>query len=300
MILVTGATGTVGRHLIEQLLANGSRVRAVSRAPDASGFPGEVEVVGCDMARPAFPDGLADGISGIFVNPAAVGENAEALVALARRSGVRRLVALAANNVEDHESLQPSRFLGHRNREAEVAVTGSGLEWVSLRSATFHSNALHWAPQLRADDVVRGPHAAAEETPVDPRDVASVAAIALTEDGASLAGRRLELTGPQALSQQHMVADIGAATGRMLRYHEDPGAAVEQGMAQTGAPEGFAGAYVARLAHLLAHPPETTDTVPHLLGRPAIAFAQWALENASAFQAEGQPGGENGDDGSGT
>jgi uncharacterized protein YbjT (DUF2867 family) len=294
MILVTGATGTVGRHVIEQLLANGSGVRAVSRTPENTGLPSEVEVVGCDLTRPDLPDALMDGVTAVFVNPAAVAENAEPLVALARRSGVARLVVLAANNVADDESLQPSRFLGERNREVEAAVVGSGVGWVSLRPAAFHSNALHWAVQLQSGDVVRGPYRAAQETTVDPRDIAAVAALALGPHGAGLTGRRLELTGPQALSQEQMVAQIGAATGRTLRYQEVPSAVVEQGMAQMGAPDGFAEAYVARLAHLLNQPPQTTGTVPHVLGRPAISFAQWARDHVPAFQAVGLDSSKNG------
>ncbi|QWF82557.1 NAD(P)H-binding protein [Amycolatopsis sp. CA-230715] len=284
MILVTGATGTVGRHLIERLLTGRSGVRAVSRDPAAAGLPDPVEVVGADLARTDVPAGLLHGVHAVFVNPAAVGENADKLVAAARYAGVGRLVVLAASNVEAPEGQQPSRFLGHRNREVEAAVVASGVEWVSLRPATFHTNALHWADQLRAGDVVRGPFAAVRETPVDPRDIAAVAALALSEDGAHLAGRRLELTGPQALSQHRLVADLGAVTNRRLRYQEIPATAVRQGMARIGAPDGFADAYVARLAHLLDHPPGTTDTIQRLLGRPAITFAQWAREHAAAFQ----------------
>lgn len=296
MMLVTGATGTVGRLVIDQLVAARGKVRAISRTPGTAGLPGEVEVVGPGTLRSPAVDGPQADVRAVFVNPAAVSENAGEFVALARRAGVRRLVVLAANNIEDEDALQPSRFLGHRNREVEAAVVASGLEWVSLRPATFHTNALHWAGQISRGDVVYGPYAAARETPVDPRDIAAVAAMALLETsrgdgGGNLAGRKLELTGPQALSQDRMVADIGAAAGRLLRYQEVPDAVFRRNMERTGAPEGFGDAYLARLAHLLAHPPQVSDTVQRLLGRPPISFAQWARDHAEAFQ---RPPGQRG------
>lgn len=294
MMLVTGATGTVGRLVIDQLVAARGKVRAVSRTPGTAGLPGEVEVVGPGILRSPAVGGPLAGVRAIFVNPAAVSENAGEFVALARRAGVRRLVVLAANNVEDEDGLQPSRFLGHRNREVEAAVVASGLEWVSLRPATFHTNALHWAGQISSGDVVYGPYAAATETPVDPRDIAAVAAMALLEagrgdGGGNLAGRKLELTGPQALSQDRMVADIGAATGRPLTYQEVPDAVVRQNMARIGAPEGFGEAYLARLAYLLDHPPRASDTRPAAAGPPADLVRAVGTRSRGSVPAAARP-----------
>ncbi|MEV0347239.1 NAD(P)H-binding protein [Nonomuraea sp. NPDC050680] len=124
MILVTGATGLVARPLIELLVAEGARVRAVSRSPQTAGLPDGVEAV----ARP----GVFDGVSALFLHPRAVARGAVELLDLARRHGVRRVVALSASNVDDDLAEQPSHSRGDRNKEAEQASVDSGLEWVSV------------------------------------------------------------------------------------------------------------------------------------------------------------------------
>lgn len=91
MMLVTGATGTVGRLVIDQLVAARGKVRAISRTPGTAGLPGEVEVVGPGTLRSPAVDGPLADVRAVFVNPAAVSENIDEFVALARRAGVRRL-----------------------------------------------------------------------------------------------------------------------------------------------------------------------------------------------------------------
>src|ERR1700739_3109196 len=118
-IVVTGATGNVGRPLVSELAAAGARVRAVTRAPQTAGFPDGVEAVS------SLADALA-GASAVFLNSRALGPNLSDLadvVALAKRSGVTKLVALSAINADDDFSRQPSRFRGDRNKEVEqVAI----------------------------------------------------------------------------------------------------------------------------------------------------------------------------------
>ena len=129
-ILITGATGNVGRPLVEQLADAGVEVRAVTRHPAAAEFPADVKVVGSAAA------GLP-GASAIFLNSRALGEELGAVVDLAVRQGVTRLVALSAINADDDFSRQPSRFRGDRNKEVEQLAVGSGVEWVSLRPDRF-------------------------------------------------------------------------------------------------------------------------------------------------------------------
>jgi uncharacterized protein YbjT (DUF2867 family) len=195
MILVTGATGTIGRPLIDLLTIDGVDIRAVTRDPQAADLPVHVEVVEGD---PSWPDTIAaflEGVTALFLHPRAVGDAAVELLALARERGVKRVVTLSAMNVDDGLAEQPSRFRGDKNKEVEDAAVGSGLEWVSLRAAFFAINTLHaWGAQICAGDVVRGPYATFAEEPIHERDLAGVGARALLTD--ELAGRRLELTGP--------------------------------------------------------------------------------------------------------
>lgn len=282
MILVTGATGTIGRPLVEALAGEGAAVRAVSRDPGKAGLPAGVEVVEGDPGRPGTVAPLLEGVTSLFLHPRAVGEAAADLLALARERGVRRVVVLSAVNVDDDPSEQPSRFQGDRNKEVEVAAAGSGLDWVSLRSATFAANSLlMWAPQVRAGDVVFGPYASFAEPLVHEGDVALVAARALL--GATPPGVKLSLTGPQSLSQAEFVAAIGEVIGRPLRYQEVPAEAFRQGMIQRGLPQPFVDALLARYDRGVGPAEAVSDQVHKILGRPARSYADWVADHAAAF-----------------
>jgi uncharacterized protein YbjT (DUF2867 family) len=283
-ILVTGATGTIGRPLIDVLVGEGARVRAVTRNPQAAGLPAEVEVVEGDPSRPDMIAPLLEGVTALFLHPRAVGEAAGELLALARERGVKRVVVLSAINVDDDLAEQPSRYNGDRNKEVEAAAVGSGLEWVSLRAGSFAINTLNaWGAQIRAGDVVRGPYATFAEAPIHERDLAGVGARALLTD--ELVGRRLQLTGPQSLTHEEMVAIIGDVIGRPLRYEEIPPEAAKQGMVQHGFPEPFVEALMARYARGVGQPAPVTGEVEKVLGRPARTYAQWVADHADAFRA---------------
>ncbi|MEV5752739.1 NAD(P)H-binding protein [Actinoallomurus sp. NPDC052308] len=283
MILVTGATGTIGRPLIDLLVREGAKVRAVTRAPEAAGLPSGVEAVAGDPSRPGTIVPHLEGATAVLLHPRAAGDAAADLLALARERGVERVVVLSAINVDDDPAQQPSRFQGDRNKEVEDAAVASGLEWVSLRAASFAVNTLRtWAPQVRAGDVVRGPYAAFAEPLIDERDVAEVGARALL--GADLAGRRLRLTGPRSLSHAALVTVIGEVIGRPLRYAEIPPEAFARGLVERGLPRPFVEALMARYARG-AGPAETvTDEVARILGRPARTYAEWVADHAAAFQ----------------
>jgi uncharacterized protein YbjT (DUF2867 family) len=284
MILVTGATGTIGRPLIDLLAGEGAEVLAVTRNPQAAGLPADVEVVEGDPSRPDAIAPFLEGVTALFLHPRAVGEAAAGeLLALAQEQGVKRVVVLSAINVDDDLAEQPSRYNGDRNKEVEDAAVGSGLEWVSLRASSFATNTIRaWADQIRAGDVVRGPYATFAEAPIHERDLAGVGARALLTD--ELAGRRLELTGPQSLTHEEMVAIIGDVIGRPLRYEEIPPEAVKQGMIQRGFPEPFVEALMARYARGVGQPAPITGEVEKILGRPALTFGEWVADHADAFR----------------
>ncbi|MFE3450057.1 NAD(P)H-binding protein [Nonomuraea sp. NPDC059194] len=286
MILVIGATGTIGRPLIDLLAGANTKVRAVTRttAPAVlpATVPATVEVVIGEPSRPSTLAGHLDGVTALFLHPRAVSEAAAELVALAKKHGVRRVVALSAINIDEPLDHQPSRFRGDRNKEAEEAAVASGLEWTSLRASSFAVNALtSWSGQIKAGDVVRGPYAGFAETPIDERDLAAVAAHALLTD--DLVNQRTYLTGPQALTHAQMVEIIGRTIGRPLSYTEVPPEAAAQGLIARGIPEPFVTALMARYARDLGKSPRVTDDVARILGRPAHTFASWAEEHASAF-----------------
>jgi uncharacterized protein YbjT (DUF2867 family) len=274
-ILVTGATGNVGRPLVTCLVDDGARVRAVTRRPDFAGFPAGVDVVTSASA------GL-DGADAVFLNSRPLGDNLATIVDRARGAGVTRLVALSAINADEDFSLQPSRFRGDRNKEVEQLAIDSGLEWVSLRPTAFASNiAGMWSAQLQAGDVVTGPYALASTAPIVDADIAAVAARALLTD--NLNGRKVALTGPQAFTNAEMVDVIATVLDRPLRYQEVPPEAVRQHFVGLGFPAAFADAYIAYLAVTVDKPAAVTHELDAILGRPAESFATWVAKHRALF-----------------
>lgn len=282
MILVTGATGTVGRPLIDLLSAAGADIRAVTRDPRAADLPAGVEVVEGDPARPATILDDLRGVTALFLNPRSIGTAADELMTLARERGVKRVVAMSALNVDFDLTRQPSRIRGEYNKEVEAAAVASGLEWVSLRSGSYAGNAIGmWAGQIRAGDVVRGPYPEAAWAPLHERDLAAVGAHALLSD--ELVGRRPVLTGPRALTQEQMVTMIGDAIGRPLRFQEIPPEAAEQGMIQAGFPAALAAGFLAMQAESYGQPGLVSGEVEKILGRPGLTYAEWAADHAADF-----------------
>ncbi len=274
-IVVTGATGNVGRPLVAELVAAGARVRAITRTPRTAGLPSRAEAIG--TVADALP-----GASAVFLNSRALGENLAAVVAECRRAGVTKLVALSAINADDDFSRQPSRFRGDRNKEVEQLAIDSGLAWVSLRPSVFATNfAGMWAAQLRAGDTVAGPYAAASTAPIVESDIAAVAARALLTD--EFVGQRVPLTGPQALTNSELVAVIGRVLGRPLQYREIPADAVRQRFIDLGFGAGFADAYMGMLAETLDNPALVTHDVEKILGRSPVSFAQWVSEHRDLY-----------------
>jgi len=279
-IVVTGATGNVGRPLVAELAAAGARVRAISRAPKTAGFPPRVEVVG------SAADALT-GASAVFLNSRALGEQLPKVVDQCLRAGVTKLVALSSINADDDFSRQPSRFRGDRNKEVEQLAVESGLAWVSLRPTVFATNfAGMWSAQIRAGDVVGGPYAAASSAPIVERDISAVAARALLTD--DLVGQRIPLTGPQAFTNSELVEVIGTVLGRPLQYFEAPKDMVRQRFIGLGFGADFADAYTAMLEQTLDKPALVTHDVEKILGRPATPFAQWVSENRNLFTASSE------------
>lgn len=274
-ILVTGATGNVGRPLVDLLAASGARVRAVTRRPAAAQFPDGVEVVDSATA------GLR-GASAVFLNSRALRDSLVSVVDAARREGVTRLVALSAINADDDFARQPSRFRGDRNSSVEQYAVDSGLEWVSLRPTVFASNFFGmWVPQIKAGDVVSGPYASASTAPIVDSDISAVAASALLTD--DLVGQRIPLTGPQALTNAELVDVIGGVLGRRLRYREVPADLVRARFIDIGFSAEFADAYMGLLEATLTRPALVTHDAEKILGGPPQSFADAVTANRSLF-----------------
>jgi uncharacterized protein YbjT (DUF2867 family) len=285
MIMVTGATGPVGRATVQLLLAAGAHAGAVTRDPARARLPAGTDVIGGDPSRPHTLTSRLDGVTAVLISPRAVGGATAELLSLAADHGAERVVVLSATTVQYPAGLP--RFAAEF-KAAEDAARASGLAVTTLRCADFDANALAWAPQIRPGGIVYGAYARAATSPVHHRDIAAVAVQALT--GAGHQGRSHVLTGPQSLTQPDKVRLISQATGLHLRFTEVPPDQVRQAMLAQGLPQEIPDRLLGSLADYAREPGPTTGTVQQLLGRPALSFAEWAAENAAAFRPARAPG----------
>jgi uncharacterized protein YbjT (DUF2867 family) len=277
MYLVTGATGVIGRPLVETLLAQGVEVRGVTRDPGGAALPAGAEAVTPEAIQAALK-----GVRGLFVHPRATKDSVEELLRLAAGQGVERVVAMSAINVDDDPDHQPSRFNGDRNTEVERAVTRGDLPWVAVRPSSFATNTLGmWRGQVALGDTIRGAYGGFAEAVIHERDVAEVIARALLDD--TLLGRRIPITGPEPLRLDEMVPIIGAVIGRPLRFQEIPAATAIEAITRNGVDEGFVRALMARYERGMRQPATVAGEVEKILGRPARSFATWVIDHKGTW-----------------
>ncbi|WP_042442029.1 NAD(P)H-binding protein [Streptacidiphilus jiangxiensis] len=277
MILVTGATGNVGRNVLEQLVEQGHSVRALSRAPQDSAWPAEAEVATGDLADTASLEQALTGVETVFLF--AVPGATAGFVAAAEKAGVRKVVLLSSGAVDDDAEAQ-SDLIAAYHHEAEQALRGSSLEWTFLRPQVFAANTLMWAGQTKAGDVVRGAYAEAASAPVHEADIAAVAVAALTQDGHG--GQIYWLTGPESLTHADQARIIGEALGRPLSYQELPVEAVRQALS-AHVPAPILDAMLTLWAGSVGRQVPTTADIEKVTGRPARSFHSWVRDHASAF-----------------
>ena len=281
-VLVTGATGRVGRMVVDLLADAGLPVRALTRRPEEAALPAGVEVVTGDLTVPESLDAALRGVDAVFlvwtVPPATAPAVVERLATYARR-----VVFLSAPHRTPHPFFQQPNPMAALYTEIERLIVGSGLESTIIRPGMFASNALlWWAPAIRGDGVVRWPYGAAETAPVDDRDVAAVAARTLYQD--RHAGGDYVLTGPESLSQTEQVRIIGDVLGRPIQFVElSPD---EFRRATEGSwPRPAVDMLLAAWGATMGRPALVTSTVSDVLGSPARSFRQWATDHADAFRA---------------
>ena len=282
MLLVTGATGNIGRELVRELDALGSDVRILVRDPTrADGLPERAERVVGDLDEPAHWIPAFDGVDGLFLLTPGIGlAHTAALVGAAQAAGVGRIVHLSSFNVLG----DPMPAMGRWHHEREQMVRGSGIPATILRPGGFMTNALDWLPTIREGGYVLDPVGPGRYAPIDPADIAAVAAVALTEDGHQ--GREYVLTGGELFTVTEQVRVLSEAIGSDLRIQEiaTPEEAVRSRFPH-GAPPALAAAITEGFALMRADTGGLrTDTVSRLLGRPPRTFADWCTRNAAAFR----------------
>lgn len=276
-ILVTGATGSVGRHVVGQLLGRGERVRALSRTPETAALPDNAEVVRGDLSRPETLEPALAGVDRLYLFP--VPDTAEECVDLAVRAGVKRVVVLSSDAVNTRYEVAGDSVDDHQ--AVENAVERSGVAWTFLRPVAFASNTLFWAHSIRTEGVVRAAYPHAAQALVHEADIAEVATAALLSDGHEGVG--YTVTGPAAVTQVAQVRAIARAIGRDIRFEQMTPEAKRDEMLQY-LPADSVDMILGYFAIAVEHPDPVTDTVQRVTGHPARSFATWTVDHADAFR----------------
>jgi uncharacterized protein YbjT (DUF2867 family) len=268
-VLVTGATGRVGRHVVAGLRAAGVSVRALVRTPDLAGFPSDVELVQGDIHDPDAVRRAADGVDAAFL-----------LWPSFSASGAEKIVPELPERVVYLSSLNAAE--GGVWGDVEQLLRQADKSWTFLRPSGFAVNAQGWADDIRAGDTLRLPYPEAARSMIHERDIAAVAVLTFVNPGH--VGQIYELTGPDALTQAEQVATIARTVGKEMHVIPLADDAARQAMLDQGADPALAASAVSYWASLVDNPEPVTTTVAELTGRPALTFTEWADEHADEFR----------------
>ncbi|MFD8050421.1 SDR family oxidoreductase [Streptomyces chartreusis] len=279
MIVVTGATGNVGRPLMQALIDAGEEVTGISRHP--AEVPSGARHMRADLAEPSSLTAALNKAKALFLllsgDLHASGATPIDIIDRAAASGVRRVVLLSSQGVATRP-LAPTRVA---LRAVEDALRESGMDWALVRPGGFASNALAWAESVRTQGVVAAPFGDVGVPVVDPADIAEVAAACLLDDQHS--GRAYALTGPEIITPRQQAVTIADALGAPVRFHELTRDEAKAGMTR------FVPAELADdTLDILASPNpaelQISPDVYRVLGRAPGPFADWLDRHLAAFR----------------
>ena len=284
MILITGATGTNGRELIQQLTTRGERVRALVRNPAKSqelAFAG-VEVVAGDFDQ---PESLAAALAGVdrafLLTPvdARMVKWQTTFIAAAKHAGVRHLLKFSGMGATPDNASELMR----QHAQTDEALRQSGMPYTIIQPNSFYQNMLWSAAAIKSGNAFYLPLGQARQSMVDVRDINAVSAEVLTSSGHE--GKTYLITGPEALTGNLLAETLSKVLGRAIQYVDVPLQTTEDSMRKLHMPEWNVKALSDLYAYFATGGAATvTDTVQKLLGRAPITFAEFCRDNRPAFQ----------------
>jgi uncharacterized protein YbjT (DUF2867 family) len=279
MILVTGATGTIGSSTVKALKAKGARFKVGTRSPDKLKGQG-VEAVPFDWDKPETFGPALQGVEKLFLlTPASEKQTqyTQSLVDAAKKAGVKHIVKLSVMGAD----AEPGISLGRMHRDSEKAIKSSGIAWTMLRPTFFMENFFnYYGADPKKDSTVYNPHGQGKAVWVDGRDVGEVAAAVLTGQGHE--GKAYDLTGPEALGDAEALAILGQALGRKYTYVDVPEEAARKAMLDMQMPAWLVDGFM-ELNMLVKNNWAATPAtgVKDVLGRPPRSFQQYAKDYAA-------------------
>lgn len=279
MIVVTGATGNVGRVLVEALAAAGEQVTAVSRGTLPVSVPEVVRYQRADLSEPETLRPVMEGARALFLLVSGAGAHLSPsdILDVAKAGGVQHVVLLSSQAA----GTRPQSVSHAPLRGIEEVVQHSGIAWTILRPGGFASNAYVWAESVRTQRAVAAPFGDVGLPVVDPADIAEVAAAVLRQD--QHAGRIYELTGPVLTTPRQRARAIGEALGQPIRFVEqtrqDARAQLLRFM-----PEPVVEGTLAILGEPTPAEQRISPDTEQILGRTPRTFDEWARRNIHAFR----------------
>jgi uncharacterized protein YbjT (DUF2867 family) len=282
MILITGATGNVGRELVKQLSEKGVALRVVTRDESkVKHLDPSIERVIGDFGDETVADRAVQGVDRIFMFPLITEEDHRSntlLLKKAKKSGVKQVVMLSSIGAE---SSMLSK-IGEIHRTKEVLVEESGIPWTFVRPGAFMTNSYQWQPTIKSEGKVFSPTGEGKVAPISPKDIASVLAVALTSPGHE--GKTYTLTGPELLSAREQVDILSKAIGKPIACVDVPASAAAEGMRRSGYPpfivEGLSGMWESVKKGNAA---VQTKDLENLTGSKGEKFEGWCSEHRSEF-----------------
>lgn len=281
LILVTGATGTIGRDVVKYLARKSAAVRAAVRNPGkaAQQFGRGVELAEFDFANEATFGPTLAGVRAAFVLPP-LGPEQTAMVNrfvdVAKQAGVQHIVKLSAIDADR----DPPFVVGSWHAASDHHIRSSGLSFTLLRPNSFMQNFINYFPPR--DGLIFLPWGNGRASFVDTRDIAEVAAETLTNE--NHANQTYTLTGPAALGIGDVATALSEAVGHQIRYVDVPDSAARDGMLQAGLPQWQVDALMElHEINRASHWSMITPDVAKITGTPPTDFATFARDHADKF-----------------
>jgi uncharacterized protein YbjT (DUF2867 family) len=280
MILVTGVSGSNGSELIQRLSAADVPVRAMVRGRRTRALPG-VEFVEADFDQPASLGRALEGVDRAFLvtnSSERVEEQQLGFVEAARKAGVKHLVYLSQLHASRNS---PVRFLRY-HAAVENAIAISGMEFTYLRPNLFMQGLLAFRAMIVAEGRFLAPMGEARVSLVDVRDIAAVAAAALTEKGHE--GKTYDLTGPRALTHTEMADQLAETLGTPIAFADAPEAAMREMLRSWRMPEWQADGLIEDYGrYRRGEAADVSNAVREITGTAPRSFRDFARDYRRAF-----------------
>jgi (4-alkanoyl-5-oxo-2,5-dihydrofuran-3-yl)methyl phosphate reductase len=280
-LLITGASGEIGRQVVKQLVRCGERPRIFVRDAMKAGalFGRDVEMTVGDFTDAAALSRALNHIDAVLCITAGpdLARHDESVAGAARSNRVSRVVKLSSFDARVNVGT------GVWHAAGEAAIRESGVPFTFVQPSGFMNNMLHWAPSVRTRGVVRSATGNGRIPFIHPRDIVDVIVQTLTTEG--FVGEALPITGPEALSYAEMAERIGSALGKPVGFMGISMDEARREQAASGESDAVINAHLSIFQAIydgtLA---QVTDTVERVLGRKAAGIDQWIAENVTAFE----------------